>query len=67
MRDFIARVRGAMARRRAGFVSRIQPISGAAALRDTLVQAWFLDLAPLGRNEQTAADWWRRHDEYESE
>jgi predicted dithiol-disulfide oxidoreductase (DUF899 family) len=25
----------------------------------------FLDLAPLGRNEKTAADWWRRHDEYE--
>jgi predicted dithiol-disulfide oxidoreductase (DUF899 family) len=27
----------------------------------------FLDLAPLGRNEQTPADWWRRHDEYDSE
>ena len=25
----------------------------------------YLDLAPLGRNEQTPADWWRRHDEYE--
>ncbi len=27
----------------------------------------FLDLAPLGRNEETPADWWRRHDEYDSE
>ncbi|HTZ87036.1 MAG TPA: DUF899 domain-containing protein [Solirubrobacteraceae bacterium] len=27
----------------------------------------YLDLAPLGRNEQTPADWWRRHDEYGSE
>ncbi len=26
----------------------------------------YLDLAPLGRNEQTPADWWRRHDEYEN-
>jgi predicted dithiol-disulfide oxidoreductase (DUF899 family) len=26
-----------------------------------------LDLAPLGRNEQTPSDWWRRHDEYDSE
>jgi predicted dithiol-disulfide oxidoreductase (DUF899 family) len=26
----------------------------------------FLDVAPLGRNEQTAADWWRRHDEYDA-
>jgi predicted dithiol-disulfide oxidoreductase (DUF899 family) len=26
----------------------------------------YLDLAPLGRNEQTPSDWWRRHDEYES-
>jgi predicted dithiol-disulfide oxidoreductase (DUF899 family) len=24
----------------------------------------FLDVAPLGRNEKVAADWWRRHDEY---
>ena len=24
----------------------------------------YLDLAPLGRNERTPADWWRRHDEY---
>ena len=27
----------------------------------------YLDLAPLGRNEETPADWWRRHDEYDSE
>jgi predicted dithiol-disulfide oxidoreductase (DUF899 family) len=27
----------------------------------------FLDVAPLGRNEQTASDWWRRNDEYETE
>jgi predicted dithiol-disulfide oxidoreductase (DUF899 family) len=27
----------------------------------------FLDLAPLGRNEKAPADWWRRHDEYDSE
>jgi predicted dithiol-disulfide oxidoreductase (DUF899 family) len=27
----------------------------------------YLDLAPLGRNEQTPADWWRRHDEYDTE
>jgi predicted dithiol-disulfide oxidoreductase (DUF899 family) len=27
----------------------------------------FLDVAPLGRNEQEASDWWRRHDEYETE
>jgi len=27
----------------------------------------FLDLAPLGRNEEAPADWWRRHDEYDSE
>jgi predicted dithiol-disulfide oxidoreductase (DUF899 family) len=26
----------------------------------------FLDLAPLGRNEQAPADWWRRHDDYDS-
>jgi predicted dithiol-disulfide oxidoreductase (DUF899 family) len=26
----------------------------------------YLDLAPLGRNERTPADWWRRHDEYDS-
>ena len=26
----------------------------------------YLDLAPLGRNEQTPADWWRRHDEYDT-
>jgi predicted dithiol-disulfide oxidoreductase (DUF899 family) len=25
----------------------------------------YLDLAPFGRNEQTPADWWRRHDQYE--
>jgi predicted dithiol-disulfide oxidoreductase (DUF899 family) len=25
----------------------------------------YLDLAPRGRNEQTPADWWRRHDQYE--
>jgi predicted dithiol-disulfide oxidoreductase (DUF899 family) len=24
----------------------------------------YLDLAPLGRNEASPADWWRRHDEY---
>jgi predicted dithiol-disulfide oxidoreductase (DUF899 family) len=24
----------------------------------------YLDVAPLGRNEKVAADWWRRHDEY---
>ena len=27
----------------------------------------FLDLAPLGRNEEAPAAWWRRHDEYDSE
>jgi predicted dithiol-disulfide oxidoreductase (DUF899 family) len=26
----------------------------------------FLDLAPLGRNEEAPAAWWRRHDEYDS-
>jgi predicted dithiol-disulfide oxidoreductase (DUF899 family) len=26
----------------------------------------YLDLAPLGRNEQRPADWWRRHDEYDA-
>jgi predicted dithiol-disulfide oxidoreductase (DUF899 family) len=26
----------------------------------------YLDLAPLGRNEETPADWWRRHDEYDA-
>lgn len=26
----------------------------------------YLDLAPLGRNEQTPGDWWRRHDQYDS-
>jgi predicted dithiol-disulfide oxidoreductase (DUF899 family) len=26
-----------------------------------------LDLAPLGRNEETPGAWWRRHDEYDSE
>jgi predicted dithiol-disulfide oxidoreductase (DUF899 family) len=26
----------------------------------------YLDLAPLGRNEKTGGDWWRRHDEYDS-
>jgi predicted dithiol-disulfide oxidoreductase (DUF899 family) len=25
----------------------------------------YLDVAPLGRNEKTPADWWQRHDEYE--
>jgi predicted dithiol-disulfide oxidoreductase (DUF899 family) len=25
----------------------------------------FLDVAPLGRNEEGPADWWQRHDEYE--
>jgi predicted dithiol-disulfide oxidoreductase (DUF899 family) len=24
----------------------------------------YLDVAPLGRNEKVAAEWWRRHDEY---
>jgi predicted dithiol-disulfide oxidoreductase (DUF899 family) len=24
----------------------------------------YLDLAPLGRNEQRPGDWWRRHDQY---
>ena len=24
----------------------------------------YLDVAPLGRNEKTGAEWWRRHDEY---
>jgi predicted dithiol-disulfide oxidoreductase (DUF899 family) len=24
----------------------------------------YLDVAPLGRNEKTASDWWRRNDEY---
>jgi predicted dithiol-disulfide oxidoreductase (DUF899 family) len=24
----------------------------------------YLDIAPLGRNEETAAEWWKRHDEY---
>jgi predicted dithiol-disulfide oxidoreductase (DUF899 family) len=27
----------------------------------------FFDVAPLGRNEKTASDWWRRNDEYETE
>jgi predicted dithiol-disulfide oxidoreductase (DUF899 family) len=26
----------------------------------------FLDRAPLGRNEKVAAEWWRRHDEYDA-
>jgi predicted dithiol-disulfide oxidoreductase (DUF899 family) len=26
----------------------------------------YLDVAPLGRNEEAASDWWRRHDEYEA-
>ncbi|HKH41925.1 MAG TPA: DUF899 domain-containing protein [Solirubrobacterales bacterium] len=26
----------------------------------------FLDVAPLGRNEKGPADWWQRHDEYET-
>ncbi len=25
-----------------------------------------LDLAPLGRNEEVPAAWWRRHDEYDN-
>jgi len=25
----------------------------------------YLDVAPLGRNEEAASDWWHRHDEYE--
>jgi predicted dithiol-disulfide oxidoreductase (DUF899 family) len=25
----------------------------------------YLDVAPLGRNEEAPADWWRRHDEYD--
>jgi predicted dithiol-disulfide oxidoreductase (DUF899 family) len=27
----------------------------------------FFDVAPLGRNEETTGEWWRRHDEYETE
>jgi predicted dithiol-disulfide oxidoreductase (DUF899 family) len=27
----------------------------------------YLDVAPLGRNEETASDWWRRHDEYDAQ
>ena len=27
----------------------------------------YLDIAPLGRNEKGPADWWKRHDEYETE
>jgi predicted dithiol-disulfide oxidoreductase (DUF899 family) len=26
----------------------------------------YLDIAPLGRNEESAADWWRRNDEYDA-
>jgi predicted dithiol-disulfide oxidoreductase (DUF899 family) len=26
----------------------------------------YLDRAPLGRNEETGGEWWRRHDEYET-
>jgi predicted dithiol-disulfide oxidoreductase (DUF899 family) len=26
----------------------------------------YLDVAPLGRNEEAASDWWRRHDEYDA-
>jgi predicted dithiol-disulfide oxidoreductase (DUF899 family) len=26
----------------------------------------YLDVAPLGRNEKEASDWWRRHDEYDA-
>jgi predicted dithiol-disulfide oxidoreductase (DUF899 family) len=26
----------------------------------------YLDVAPLGRNEESAGDWWRRHDEYDA-
>ena len=25
----------------------------------------FLDVAPLGRNEETSSAWWKRHDEYD--
>jgi predicted dithiol-disulfide oxidoreductase (DUF899 family) len=25
----------------------------------------YLDVAPLGRNQDAPAGWWRRHDEYE--
>jgi predicted dithiol-disulfide oxidoreductase (DUF899 family) len=27
----------------------------------------YLDVAPLGRNEEQASDWWQRHDEYGTE
>jgi predicted dithiol-disulfide oxidoreductase (DUF899 family) len=27
----------------------------------------YLDVAPLGRNEETSSEWWRRHDEYGQE
>jgi predicted dithiol-disulfide oxidoreductase (DUF899 family) len=27
----------------------------------------YLDVAPLGRNEKTSSEWWRRHDEYGTE
>jgi predicted dithiol-disulfide oxidoreductase (DUF899 family) len=26
----------------------------------------YLDVAPLGRNEETGGSWWRRHDEYDA-
>ena len=26
----------------------------------------YFDVAPLGRNEESPSDWWRRHDEYET-
>ena len=33
---------------------------------DLLIGAYnFLDLTPLGRNEQSPMDWMRRHDQYE--
>jgi predicted dithiol-disulfide oxidoreductase (DUF899 family) len=27
----------------------------------------YLDVAPLGRNEEAPAEWWRRHDEYDAQ
>ena len=26
----------------------------------------YLERAPLGRNEETGGEWWRRHDEYDA-
>jgi hypothetical protein len=37
MRDFSAKVRAAMARRWAGFVTRSQPISGVSGMRDSFL------------------------------